>query len=221
MFSMRHTPMKTFKATREALRKVDAKRQWIIYDGIEASLAPNIDGIMSNIESTNKVKLIKLRLGNDIPYFTVFGQRDYKAAKAASVKDLRYNIFMPVIWGARGVFYWWYPTLAFHNQEKELLKKRLFSNIKILSQVAPALVSGEKSPAFTSAIKVSGDVRYCFGTLNGVTYILAGVEKSGKGGTLAFDIPGKMKVETFFNDKSSTHLKLKPGELELFKISAK
>ncbi len=220
MYSMRHTPLKLIKLAYDTIKKNDAKRQWIVYEHPEKKLAPYMDGIMTGVTSANTAKLIRLRLGDTKPVFTVFGQQDYKAGKSPALEEIRYNVFMPVILGARGLFYWWYPTLQWHNKEKDILKQRLFSCTKMLARIAPALVSGEKSPAFTSAIKVSGDVRYCFGTLNGVTYILAGVEKSGKGGTLAFDIPGKMKVETFFNDKSSTYLKLKPGELELFKISA-
>lgn len=225
MYCMRHTPMKVFKATYNAIKKADPKREWILYETPEKKLAPYMDGIMLGVSNANTAKLIRLRLGGNKPVFGVFGQPDFKAGKAPSLHEMRYNVFMPVILGARGVFYWWYPTIQWHNKQKELLAKNLYACTKILFLMAPALVSGEKLPAWTKQIKTTGQARYCYGALQDKVYIIAGIEQTNKRGSIEFRVPSGYSAELMFtpqkifDEGQMCRLSLKAGEICLVKVS--
>lgn len=220
MYCMRHTPVDVFESTYGVVRKNDPNRKFIPYDTPEAKLAPYLDGIMLGVNSANTAKLIRLRLGEEKPVFSVFGQADYNAGKAPTLEEMRCNVFMPVILGARGIFYWWYPTLKWHNKEKELLAENLYSATKELAKIAPALVSGEPAPAWEKTVAVTGGVQYCTGTQGGVTVLVAGVEQNAQPGTLEFRLPAGLRVETPWGtapagENGMFRIPLAPGEIRI------
>lgn len=227
MYSMRHTPIKLFKATYDAIKKADPKRKWILYETPEKKLAPYMDGIMLGVENSNTAKLTRLRLGENKPIFGVFGQSNFKAGKAPSLHEMRYNVFMPVILGARGIFYWWYPTLQWHNEQKELLAENLYACTKTLSLITPALISGEELPAWTKQIKTTGQTKYCHGALLDTVYIIAGVEQGDKDGNIEFQVPSGYSAvlmftpQRIFDEKQMCSLSLKPGDICLIKVFKK
>ena len=220
---MRNTPLSLIKTAYNTIKKLDPKREWISYDSPLQRLAPYMDGIMIGVTNVNTAKLIRLRIGEDKPVIAVFGQSYYKAGKAPSIKEARYNVFMPVVLGARGLFFWWYPTIQWHNKEKELLAERLYGNTRILAEVGPAMVSEKKLPGWIREIKTSGGARYCVGVMNDVVYLLAGAEKSGKRGTVEVSIPSGYNVDPMFkcdldsNGQKYT-LNLNPEDTAVLKI---
>ena len=225
MYCVRHISTKIFKSTYNIIKKVDPKRKWIMFETPEQKLAPYLDGIMIGVRDANTAKLLRIRFGDKKPVIEVFGQSDHKAEKAPSLQEMQYNVFMPVILGARGIFYWWHPTLKWEHGQKELLKERLYSCTKILSKVAPALVSDSKLPAWTKQLKITGQVKYCTGNLQNTTYVLAGVQKMGKAGKIEFKVPSGYYAECMLNSKQTykseqlCSISLKPGEISLIKIS--
>ncbi len=174
MYSMRHTPFSLFESTRQIIKQKDPDRQWIVFDVPHQKIAPHVEGLMTGLKTPVSAKLIRARMGQKI-LFHVFGQKYYKSETVPSVEELRYEIFMPVIYGARGMFYWWLPTLLWHSGDTQLIKQNLYQNTRILAEVGPALVSGQDKPQWLRQLTVSGDVMFCHGTLEGKTYILAGV----------------------------------------------
>ena len=149
MYSIRKTPMPLFDATRKAMEAATGgRRQWIAYEGPETFLAPYLDGLLWNFASPGVAKLARIRMGKDKILIHCFGQK-YRSALETPVDpaEIRYNFFMPVVLGARGVFYWEYSTLKWRHKYRDELKAMLFENARELSALAPLILSEEPLPA--------------------------------------------------------------------------
>ncbi len=187
MFCIKKAPEKAFATVRGILEREDPARQWYPYDPPAKMLGKYIDGVMF-IGSENTILLNKLRIGADKAFIHCFGHVDDLAPKASSEKYIAYNLIMPVLFGARGVSYWWYPALKNRNGEARLLSERLFKGTRALAQCAPAIVEEHPLPAWCAEIRGTGDVRYLPATDGKTVWILAGVPESGKSGELVLPV---------------------------------
>ncbi len=204
MYCVRHVPEKLFAATREIINAEDPKRQWLPFEPPVAALGKYWDGIMWGT-SESLIKLAKLRVGEDKPLISVFGQSDYKAEKSPSEQQLTFNLIMPVINGARGIFYWWYPTLQWHNGEKELLKQYLYAGTKVLAECSGALFDPQPLPGWADKITATGDIRLLKVSDGASLWILAGVPENGQGGKL--NLPDDKNFEFKLGKKASLESK--------------
>jgi hypothetical protein len=221
MHIMRHLPTSQFEAVNRVVHETDPAAQWIIYDIPHKTFAGQVDGVMMVVKDEITAKLARVRLGSDTIVFAVWGQPHYNKAVAPTAEEVRYEVFMPVILGSRGWFYWWYQTLLGNNGEHALLKERLFQNTGLLAEVAPALVSTDPAPAWVDAIRVEGDVLFCHGSLGPVTYVIAGVPLRGEGGRLALSVPGGDRVETMESQPVDPQgVRVGAGEIVILRVVA-
>ncbi len=221
MHIMRHVSAKQFQAVHQMVHNIDSRKRWLIYDIPDPSFTSHVDGVMLVINDEITAKLTRVRMG-DKPIIAVWGQPYFNAAKAPTTQQAAYHVFMPVILGSRGWFFWWYPTLKHHNQEKELLKQRVYENTRLLSQVAPALVSTQPDPQWVKQIKAEGDVHYCVGTLDGKTYILAGVSRDAKQGRLQLPVSmtGDVQVRKGEMTADQKTIELSASEILILEVQA-
>ncbi len=157
MYSIRKTSMALFDVTRKAMvSATDGKRLWIAYEGPETFLAPYLDGLLWNFASPSMVKLARIRMGKDKILIHCFGQK-YRSSLETPVapEEIRYNFFMPIILGARGVFYWEYSTIKWRHKYRDELKALLFENARELSALAPLVLSDEPLPADPPKVSVT------------------------------------------------------------------
>lgn len=221
MHIMRHLPTSQFEAVEKIVAKTDPASQWIIYDIPDQTFAGHVDGVMMVVKDEITAKLARVRLGPDTIVFAVWGQPHYNAATAPTVEQVRYSVFMPVILGSRGWFYWWYQTLLGNNGEHELLKQRLFHDTRLLAEIGPALVSEDPAPQWTDAIRVGGGALFCQGTLGQATYIVAGVPLNAEAGSVTLPVPEGYRVETMDGQPvDSDRVRISAGQIVLLRVVA-
>lgn len=155
MYSIRKTPMPLFDATRKAMEAATGgRRLWMAYEGPEEFLAPYLDGLLWNFSSPNMVKLARIRMGQDKILIHCFGQSHRSSLETpVNPESIRYEFFMPIVLGARGVFYWENSTVKWRHKYRDELKDMLFENARELNVLSPLILSDEPLP--TDAPKVS------------------------------------------------------------------
>ena len=155
MYSIRKTPMPLFEATRRAMESATGgRRLWLAYEGPEVFLTPYLDGLLWNFSSPNMVKLARIRMGQDKILIHCFGQSHRSSLETpVTPESIRYEFFMPIVLGARGVFYWENSTVKWRHKYRTELKNMLFENARELSALSPLILSEETPPA--DAPKVS------------------------------------------------------------------
>ena len=148
MYSIRKTPMSLFDVTRKAMvSATGGRRLWIAYEGPETFLEPYLDGLLWNFSSPNMVKLARIRMGQDKILIHCFGQSHRSNLETpVQPKDIRYEFFMPIVLGARGVFYWENSTIQWRHKCRSELKALIFENARELSAISPLILSEEPLP---------------------------------------------------------------------------
>ena len=148
---------------------------------------------------------------------------------AQSAKSLDHNqsqFVMPVIWGARGVFYFIASNYLSKevNPEYRLVGERVLKTVKRFSEAAPAVVSDDPLPAWANQVKTGGKMEKAIFALKGITYIFCGVaEGAGENGGLSFpvqentEIRDLLNAETLSAEKNFT-LSLKPGQAKIIRV---
>ena len=157
MYSIRKTSMGLFDVTRKAMKAATGDRRlWIAYEGPETFLASRLDGLLWNFSSPNMVKLARLRMGPDCILIHCFGQTHrFELETRVPPEEMRYNFFMPVILGARGVFYWTASNYQWRHKYRDELKALLFENARELSALSPLIISDEPLPADAPKVSVT------------------------------------------------------------------
>ena len=166
MYAIRKTPKSLFDMTRKAMKAATgSRRMWLGYEGPETFLASRLDGLLWNFSSPNMVKLARLRMGAQTVLVHCFGQTHRSNLETpVDPRDIRYEFFMPVALGARGVFYWENSTVKWRHKYRNELKKMLFDNARELNALSPYILSEE--PLAADAPKVSVDAQ------DGSVYVL-------------------------------------------------
>ena len=148
MYSIRKTPASLFDVTRKAMTAATGgRRLWIAYEGPEKFLEPYLDGLLWNFSSPNMAKLARIRMGPDKILLHCFGQSHrLNLETPVQPKDIRYEFFMPIVLGARGVFYWENSTIQWRHKYRSELKTLIFENARELSAISPLILSEEPLP---------------------------------------------------------------------------
>ena len=202
MYSIRKTSMSLFDMTRKAMvSATGGRRQWIAYEGPETFLAPYLDGLLWNFASPSMVKLARIRMGQDKILIHCFGQK-YRSELETPVDpaEIRYNFFMPVVLGARGVFYWEYSTLKWRHKYRDELKAMLFENARELSTLAPLILSDEPLPADAPRVAANaadGSVYSAVFAKGGEAVAIVGRDWNAAGAAASYTVdPSGFKPET-------------------------
>ena len=198
-YTQKGTPPAVIKRAYQAVTKADPKRRFYSYESPFDVLRGTMDGIMINVASHNVSKVIKIRMG-DLPVFHVFGQRDHHGQVSPPLEAFHYEFVMPVIYGARGVFYWQLGAIRHSNPEGHLIGERLYQTASRFAPVAPAIVADEPNPRWTKQIDATGDAEYIVCSLDGKTYILCGVHRDHSGGEVRIPLPDNMVARDVLND---------------------
>lgn len=215
MYCIRHIPERQFAAVRKIIDNEDPHRQWLPFEPPVAGLGKYWDGIMWG-GSENMIKLAKLRVGEGKPLISVFGQPDYRAEKSPTPQQLNYNLFMPVINGARGIFYWWYPTLQWHNGEKELLRKYLYAGTQILAESAAALANPQPLPEWARNFSAGNGLKMLKASDGEAVWLFIGNPESGK--PVEIILPEDIRLEAKLGPaQRNGKIRLAPGDISIQK----
>ena len=166
MYAIRKTPKSLFDVTRKAMKTAaGAGRMWLGYEGPEKFLSSRLDGLLWNFSSPNMVKLARLRMGAETVLIHCFGQTHRSNLETpVDPRDIRYDFLMPVVLGARGVFYWENSTVKWRHKYRKELKEALFASAREFNALSSYILSEE--PLADDAPKVSVDAR------DGSVYVL-------------------------------------------------
>ena len=102
------------------------------------------------------VKLARIRMGKDKILIHCFGQSHRSNLETpVNPKDIRYEFFMPIVLGARGVFYWENSTVKWRHKHRDKLKEMLFENARKLSALSPLILSEAALPKDAPKVSVT------------------------------------------------------------------
>lgn len=221
--SIKNTPYPVIKAAYDAVKRHDPAHRWFAYEGPDPNLKECMDAIIYNVGSPDATKLCALNLGSEKPVIHCFGQKDFMAQKATSLDYNQYNFVMPVIWGARGVFYFTYRNLVDPktNPECAELRPRVLDTVKRFSAIAPAIVAGEPLPEWTTSVKTSGNMEWKAFAAKDAVYLFCGVASgAGGGGSIEAVVSAGKKLRDVLNDRPLSELKLElaPGQGRIIEV---
>ena len=199
MYSIRKTPMSLFDVTRKAMvSATGGRRLWIAYEGPETFLEPYLDGLLWNFSSPNMVKLARIRMGKDKILIHCFGQPHRSNLEVpVQPKEIRYEFFMPIVLGARGVFYWENSTVKWRHRHRDALKGMLFENARELNALSPLILSEEPLPRDAPKVSVKdhdGSVYVLNHILGEKGVVIIGRDKTAVGDAEYEIIPGGFKL---------------------------
>ncbi len=222
MRSIRNTPFALIKKSYDLIKAGDPKhREWWGYENPEPELANSLDSIMLGVTSEAVVKLIKLKLGSDKGIIHVYGQRDFRNSVASSLEYNQYNFVLPVIWGARGIFYftWRNVSEAKTNPEYKELRPRVANTVKRFSAIAPSILSEEPAPEWAARLRTTGMMEYKVFTEKGVSYLFCGVGMNATGGG-TIELPAGKQLRDVLNDRplAESKLELQPGQGRIIEV---
>ena len=200
MYSIRKTALSLFDVTRKAMdAATGGRRRWIAFEGPETFLKPYLDGIISNCSSPNMVKLARIRMGADCILIHCFGQAHRSELETkVPPEEIRYQFFMPIVLGARGVFYWENSTLRWRHKYRDELKAHIFENARELSALSPLILSEEPLPADApkvSATAADGSVYVLNKVAGGAGVIVIGRDSAASGEAKYSVAPGGFKLQ--------------------------
>jgi hypothetical protein len=186
MYAIRKTPMSLFDVTRKAMKNaVGGRRLWLGYEGPETFLAGRLDGLLWNFSSPNMVKLARIRMGNDCILIHCFGQAHRSELEAVvPPEEIRYDFFMPIVLGARGVFYWENSTVKWRHKYRKELKEAIFANARELGTLSPLILSEASLPADAPKVSVSspdGSVYFLERVVDGKGVIIIARDRNSSG----------------------------------------
>jgi len=226
--SIKNTPYPIIKAAYDTARRSDPSRQWFAYENPDPELRNSMDVIICGVSSPAMRKLCSINIGSEKPVIHCFGQIDYMSNKASSLEYNQYNLVMPIIWGARGVFYFMYDNLYLPkaNPECALLAERVLSSFRRFAPVAPAIVSDDPVPSWATAVKTSGPAVYKVFALNGKVYLFGGTANfEQETGQLRLVLPEGVQVREVLSDSPvklngrMLDLQLAPGRSGIWELS--
>ncbi len=219
MYSIRKTSMALFDVTRDAMKSATGgRRLWIAYEGPETFLASRLDGLLWNFSSPNMVKLARLRMGPDCILIHCFGQTHRFALETkVPPEEMRYEFFMPIILGARGVFYWTASNYQWRHKYRDELKALLFENARELKALSPLILSAEPLPEDAPKVSVTasdGSV-YSFVCAKGEeALVMIGRDRSVSGTAASYAIaPGGFSPEP----DAKLSAPIAPGEIVIIR----
>lgn len=220
---IRNTPFPLIKKSYNLIKKGDPGRQWWAYEHPEPELSNSLDTIMIGVTGEALAKLIKLKLGSDKGIIHVYGQVDYRNSTASSLDYNQYNFVMPVIWGARGIFYFTYRNLVDPkvNPECAELRPRVLDTVKRFRAIAPAIVAGEPLPEWTESVKTAGNMEYKVFAAKDAVYLFCGVAAGATGGgSIEAAVPAGKTLRDVLNDRplSEVRLELAPGQGRIVEV---
>ncbi len=221
--SIKNTPYPTIRNAYNAVRKHDPRHKWFSYEGPDPNLRDCMDAIIYGVTSPSAVKLCMLNLGPEKPVIHCYGQRDFKAQDASSLDYNQSNFVMPVIWGARGIFYFTYRNVlnADTNPQYAELKPRVLDTAKRFGEISQAIVSGDPLPQWSDTIKVTGPMEYKVFADGVKTYIFCGVADSKQEkGTLKFTAPAGKSLRDVLNAQpmNMPEVTLNPGQARIIEV---
>ena len=174
------------------------------FDRPEPELMPYFDGLTWSGCSRSAALLYRVRLGKDKPWIAV-QNISFRNTDAPTMEEQRYCVFMPVILGARGIFFWMYSEARWHAKDPEYFG-RVMNSARELSEIAPVIMSQEPLPEWMLRIETSGEVCVLKCSMGGRAYVLAGPASPDGSGWLHVTVPRGIQLSQPFA-KSKPHRK--------------
>jgi|GEM_PF-4538274 len=225
-YTEKGVPPAIIRRVYDLVKKTDPNRPFYSYEKPDENIRGTMDGIMLGISSANVANIVKVRMGN-IPMIHVFGQGDHHGSTAQSLEWYQYEFVMPVIYGARGVFYWTLRAITETNLEGHLIKERLYQTSSRFAQAAPAVVSDEANPEWAKNVTATGKAEFLIKTREGKTYVFCGVHRLNGEGTLEIPVPAGSAVRDVLADEAvaltdgnTIKVSLQGGQVKLLEIQA-
>lgn len=213
----------SFAMIRNLIRTHDPNRVWVDYDRPSPDLAPYVGGGFHSYTNPAKFRLFHAFHGNQ-PIIHCFGQADV-GVPSPELEDIRFQVFMPVILGARGIFYWQLVNVLARSQEPERLQERLYGSTRLLAQAIPSILANRKTAALPTAIETAGGMRILAASPDdSLAHVLAGVPRREPSGTLHLTLPQGYVARSLFPESRirtgdrSLNLELAAGTVALIAI---
>jgi hypothetical protein len=225
-YTEKGVPPAIIRRVYDTVKKTDPSRPFYSYEKPDENIRGTMDGIMLGISNASVTKVVKLRMGN-IPMIHVFGQGDHHGQKAQSLEWYQYEFVMPVLYGARGVYYWTLRAITETNLEGNLIRERLYQTSSRFAQAAPAIVSDQANPDWAQNVTASGNAEYLVKTRDGRTYVLCGVHRDGGEGSLEIPVPAGSAVRDVLADEAISltdgnklKISLQGGQVKVLEIKS-
>ena len=164
------------------------------------------------------VKLSRIRMGADCILIHCFGQTHRSELETkVPPEDMRYQFFMPIVLGARGVFYWENSTLRWRHKYRDELKALIFENARELSALSTFIISEEPLPADAPKVSVKA--------VDGSVYVLnkvvgnAGVIIIGRDRAASGDAAYSIEPGGFALKGAAASASIAPGEIVIIRTT--
>ena len=224
--SIKNTPYPIIKAAYDQVRAHDPVHRWFSYEGPDPNLRDCMDAIIYNVSNPNAVKLCMLNLGPEKPVIHCYGQKDFQAQSATSLDYNQSNFVMPVIWGARGIFYFMYANLTEPkvNPQYAELRPRVLETARRFGEISQSIVAGDPLPDWAGKVNITGEMEYKVFADGGKSYLFCGVaDAAQKGGSIQFPVPAGKQLRDVLNDrpveaKPMFSLELQPGQARIIEV---
>ncbi len=205
MFCVRHTPIKYIRDVSKLIKKIDSERKWIVYEKANSSLIPYVDGLMQGGNDFITAANYRSILGEDkvwIATVHIAWQRYNRVAP--NMDEQRYLTFMPIILGARGIFFWMWSEGKWHSGDADYMQ-RLGQSVDELASIVPAIISGDELPSWYPEITKTEDVSVLRCAKGKRAYLLVGPSYPTSRGFVKFKMPRNVIGNTLFEKEKKTY----------------
>jgi hypothetical protein len=200
MVSIRHTPLRHVEALRRIVQASDPRqRAYLPFDEPTGDFVAHCDGIAWGGSGKFAGLLYRSRLGKEKPWLSVVNV-SFRGRKAPSLDEQRYLTFSPVVFGARGIFFWMYSEARWHSGDPDYLG-RLLQSASELSRITPAIISGEPLPPWFPKAEGKGEVTLLRCRKGKNAYLLVAPNSDQAEGTCQISIPSGVRASDLFSDK--------------------
>ena len=130
---------------------------------------------------------------------------------------MRYNFFMSIVLGARGVFYWENSTLRWRHKYRDELKALIFENARELNALSPLIISEDPLPPDAPKVSINapdGSVYALNKVVGGTGVIIIGRDRAASGEARYSIEPGGFALD------GAAASAIAPGEIVIIRTSA-
>lgn len=183
---------------------------YIPYEPAERDLMPHVDGLIWGGTTTRSEGLLyRARLGPTRPHIAV--QHIDQNMQPPGGAEQEYRVFMPVIHGARGWFFFCWSWAKWNRPDPGYFE-RMLTSVEHLSQIAPAIISGEPLPDWAPTIKDFEDMSVLRCALEERVYFLLGPSFPDRDARATLSVPQGVGGRRMW---SNGEQQLAPGTHEL------
>jgi hypothetical protein len=177
----------------QLIRQIAPRKGWMAFDSPTTQFIPYVHGLIHDVRDLPDAVACHQMLGKKPRWScTVIGENPL-----VPLEILRYRIFKQIVFGARGVFLWWWPWTAQGPDGPEHIR-RANQVIDEVGQLVPAFVSNQALPSWMPEIDKSGMVTMLRCAAGDKAYLLAVPSLDKSSGSISFTTPADVSAQVMF-----------------------